>query len=104
MPCNLARCCHEAASALSGLGPAGQHSHLPFHQPPGGEADHLAQDIGVRGILHQGARSFIHSPGIGHPRDWTVLENPEARPKTDQWPPPSARLATAPSPSMKLSV
>ena len=38
--------------------------HLQLHQPLGGEADHLAQNIRVRGLLHKRAR-FIISSVIG---------------------------------------
>lgn len=62
------------------------------HQPPGGEGDHFAQDIGVRGLLE--GRAQVH-PLVGH---WLSSDSlgslkPESCPKTDQWPPPSARLA-----------
>jgi len=38
-------------------------AHLKLHQPLGGEADHLAQDIRIRGLLHK--RAKVHHL-VGH--------------------------------------
>src|SRR5690606_10429381 len=46
--------------AISG---AGGRTHLHLHQPLGGKADHLAQEIGVGGLLHQ--RAQVHHV-VGH--------------------------------------
>ncbi len=40
---------------------AGGGTHFQFHQPLGGEADRLAQQIGVRGLLHE--RTHCSNPG-----------------------------------------
>ena len=42
---------------------AGQAAHLQLHQPLGGKADHLAQQIGVGGLLHEAAQ--VHHL-VGH--------------------------------------
>jgi len=41
----------------------GPGAHLKLHQPLGGEADHLAQDIRIRGLLHK--RAKVHHL-VGH--------------------------------------
>ena len=42
---------------------AGQGLHLEFHQPLGGKADHLAQEIGVAALLNELAK---RDPVVGH--------------------------------------
>ena len=49
--------------ALLAIAGAGQAAHLQLHQPLGGKADHLAQQIGVGGLLHQ--RAQVHHL-VGH--------------------------------------
>jgi hypothetical protein len=44
--------------ALAG---AGEPAHLQLHQPLGGKADDLAQQVGVGGLLHEGAKLIISS-------------------------------------------
>ncbi len=44
---------------------AGPHPDLHLHQPLGGEGDHLAQEVGVGGLLHQPAK--VHHL-VGHRR------------------------------------
>jgi hypothetical protein len=51
----------------------GPGAHLQLHQPFGGKADHLAQDIRVRGLLHEGAK--VHHL-VGH---WGFLGCVESR-------------------------
>jgi len=36
---------------------AGQRSHLQFHQPLGGKADHLPQQIGISTLFQQAAKA-----------------------------------------------
>jgi hypothetical protein len=49
-------------AALAGSG-AGEIAHLQLHQALGGEADHLAQEGGVRALLQQLAEG---DPVVGH--------------------------------------
>src|SRR5690606_2118568 len=49
--------------ALLPIAGTGGRADLHFHQPLGGKADHLAQDIGVGGLLHQ--RAQVHHV-VGH--------------------------------------
>ena len=64
-PLTVAVALHQPISALLAVGRAGQATHLQLHQPLGRIADHLAQKIGVRALLHQ--RSQVHHV-IGHLR------------------------------------
>jgi hypothetical protein len=48
----------NAGRALLAVGRTGQSLHLDLHQALGGKADHLAQQIGVRGLLHK--RAQVH--------------------------------------------
>ena len=68
---------HQPRRILHPPGGAGEARHLELHQPPRGEADHLAQQIGVGGLLHQPLQ--VHHL-IGH-RDlsgsgWSVSTRP----------------------------
>ncbi|WP_003613676.1 MULTISPECIES: hypothetical protein [Methylosinus] len=45
------------------MGGAGQGADFELHQPLGGEADHLTQEIRVRGLFQQGAK--VHHL-VGH--------------------------------------
>ncbi len=89
---------------LLGHGP--RRSTLP---PPAPSAARWQSRSSRAGYRRQGsspsARAEFH-PLVGHwsPSGLDGSRNPESCPRTDQWPPPSARLAPAPSPSMKLSV
>jgi hypothetical protein len=48
---------------LLAIGGAGSRTHLHLHQPLGGKADHLAQEIGIRCLLHE--RAQVHHV-VGH--------------------------------------
>jgi hypothetical protein len=52
---------HPLGTLLAIAG-AGQRTDLQLHQSLGGEADHLAQQIGVRGLLHECTQVHL----IGH--------------------------------------
>jgi len=60
---------------LLAIAGAGQAADLQLHQPLGGEADHLAQQIGVGGLLHEraqvhhvvGHRWFLGCVGVSQP-------------------------------------
>ena len=53
----------EPGGRLLAVARAGQAADLHLHQPLGGKRDHVAQNIGVRGLLDQ--RAQVHH-GIGH--------------------------------------
>ena len=55
-PVPVAVALDQPLGALLAPGRAGQAAHLQLHQPLGGKADHLAQEIGVRGLLDQAAQ------------------------------------------------
>ena len=48
----------RAEEALLAIGGAGGRARLHLHQTLGGKADHLAQQIGVRALLHE--RAQVH--------------------------------------------
>ncbi|UWU81605.1 hypothetical protein N2603_37070 [Bradyrhizobium huanghuaihaiense] len=60
---------------LLAVGRPGLAFDLQLHQPLGGEADHLAQQIGIRGLLHEraqvhhivGHRWFLGCVGVSQP-------------------------------------
>ena len=62
-PLAIAVALREPIRAPLAIGRAGQRPDLQLHQPFGGEADHLAQNIGVGGLLHQ--RAKVHHL-VGH--------------------------------------
>jgi len=49
---------HQAVGILRTMRRACQRADLQLHQPLGGKSDHLAQQIGVRGLLHE--RAQVH--------------------------------------------
>ncbi len=53
----------RAQRVLLAIASAGGSANLHLHQPFGGKADHLAQDIGVRGLLYE--RAQVHHV-VGH--------------------------------------
>lgn len=53
----------EPPGVLLAEGRAGQSADFQLHQPLGGEADHLAQNVGVGGLLHE--RAKVHHL-VGH--------------------------------------
>ena len=65
----------QPLGALLAVAGAGQLADLQLHQPLGGKADHLAQQIGVGGLLHQrpqahhlvGHRWFLGQVGVRNP-------------------------------------
>jgi hypothetical protein len=59
---------------------AGGRAYLQFHQPVGGRADHLAQQIGIR-VFSTGVRRFIMSSVIGGPSEmgWRQQPNPTGK-------------------------
>jgi site-specific DNA recombinase len=54
---------HQPLGAALAMRAAGQLTHLQLHQPLGGEADHLAQEGGVRALLQELPKG---NPVIGH--------------------------------------
>ncbi len=56
-PVPVAVAAHQPLGALLAPGRAGQAAHLQLHQPLGGKADHLAQQIGIGGLLYQAAQA-----------------------------------------------
>src|SRR5690606_13192920 len=48
---------------LLAIGGSGRRSHLHLHQPLRGKADHLAQKISIRRLLHEGSQ--VHHV-VGH--------------------------------------
>ena len=70
------RCAGPDARRSSPAGRSGQPSDLHLHQ--GGNADHLAQQIGIRGILHS-ARRFIISSVISDSSNQSGVSNPPYR-------------------------
>ena len=57
VPVTIAVALGEPQRVLLAIGSAGGGPYLQLHQPFGGKADHLAQQIGVRGLLHEGAQA-----------------------------------------------
>ena len=55
VPLAVAVALNQALEVLLAIGGSGQPLDLQLHQPLGGKADHLAQQISVRGLLHEGA-------------------------------------------------
>jgi len=53
----------QALRALLAIAGAGKTADLQLHQPLGGKADHLAQQIRVGGLLHE--RAQVHHV-VGH--------------------------------------
>src|SRR5262249_11398387 len=62
-PVAVAVALRQALGALLAIGRSGQPGDLHFHQPLGGKADHLAQQIGIWGLLHE--RAKVHHL-VGH--------------------------------------
>ncbi len=56
VPLAIAVTLDQPGSALLAVAGAGQRPDLDLHQPLGGKRDHIAQNIGVRGLLHERAR------------------------------------------------
>jgi hypothetical protein len=54
---------HQATGALLPVGRPSLGLDLQLHQPLGGKTDHLAKQIGVRGLLHE--RTEVHHL-VGH--------------------------------------
>ncbi len=73
VPVTVAVALHQPLGALLAVRRAGQPAHLQLHQPLGGEADHLTQEIGVRRLLQQ--RAQVHAL-VGHV--WTTPAGQEA--------------------------
>jgi hypothetical protein len=63
IPVAIAIALHQALGILLAVARAGQALDLQLHQSLGGKADHLAQKVGVGGLLDE--RSKVH-PVIGH--------------------------------------
>jgi len=53
-PLTVAIALRQSLGVLLAIGSTGQFAHLQFHQALGGKADHLAQQVGVRGLLDPG--------------------------------------------------
>ncbi len=66
---------------LLAIAGAGRRSHLQLHQPLGGKADHLAQQIGVGGLLHE--RAQVHHV-VGH-RCFLQVELQQPDPTGKHW-------------------
>ena len=74
-PVAVAVALSEPLRALLPIGGAGQRADLQLHHALGGEADHLAQDVGVGGLLHErakvhyfvGHRQFLGCVGVSQP-------------------------------------
>jgi hypothetical protein len=60
---------------LLAIAGAGRGADLQIHQPLGGKADHLAQDIGVR-VFSTSVCRFIMSSVIGGPSNQVGVSNP----------------------------
>src|SRR5690606_1514754 len=56
VPVAIAVALGQTKRVLLAISGAGGRTHLHLHQPLGGKADHLAQEIGVGGLLHQRAQ------------------------------------------------
>ena len=65
VPIAIAVALRQPLGALLAIGGAGQLADLQLHQPLGGKADHLAQQVGVRGLLDQATQAH-HL--VGHRR------------------------------------
>ena len=74
MIASINKCSVHRACALLAIAGAGQATDLQLHQPLGGKADHLAQEIGVGGLLHE--RRLIISSVIGGILDQVGCCNP----------------------------
>jgi len=68
---------HQPLGALLAVAGAGQAANLQLHQPLGSKADHLAQEVGVRGLLHLGTKAHHR---VGHRgssgQGWLSQPNP----------------------------
>ena len=61
VPIAIAIALRQPLGALLAIGRTGQLADLQLHQALGGKADHLAQHVGVRGLLDQARRLIISS-------------------------------------------
>jgi hypothetical protein len=85
----------EPAGRTLALSRPGPGADLELHQPFGGEADHLAQPVRVRGLLHKGAKAH-HL--VGHRGLLGCVEIPKPDPTAESPMTAASRsLATAPS-------
>ena len=69
IPVAVAIALGEALGTLLAIAGAGRGTDLQFHQPLGGKADHLAQQIGIRGLLQKAAQAHhvVGHQGISGP-------------------------------------
>jgi hypothetical protein len=90
VPLAVAVALRQPLGALLAIAGAGQPAHLQLHQPLGGEADHLPQQIRVRGLLHE--RPQAHhlighrwsSGQVGSRKPDPTGKSPMTTPQTDQ--------------------
>ena len=83
VPVAVAVALGQPIRALLAIAGAGQPPHLQLHQPLGGKADHLAQQIGVGALLHKRAQGH-HV--VGHRwflRSRLAVSNPTLPKDTD---------------------
>ena len=73
---------------LLAVGSTGQRGGLQLHQPPGGKADQLAQQVGVRSLLDQSpqARHFVGQGAVLGGRSAAVPAGPD-RCRRHRWSP-----------------
>ena len=90
VPVAVAVALDQPLRALLAPGRAGQAAHLQLHQPLGGEADHLAQQIGVGGLLDQAAQGHHLVGHRGSPVQVGVSQpDPTEEPAMTTAPPPA---------------
>jgi hypothetical protein len=92
-PVTVAVALHQALGALLAVTGAGEGADLQLHQPFGGKADHLTQQVGVR-VFSTSARRFIISSVIGGSSNQVGCRNPTL-PTNHRWPQRSRPPATA---------
>ncbi|CDX25039.1 hypothetical protein MPL3356_490067 [Mesorhizobium plurifarium] len=62
--------------ALLAIAGSRRGTHLQLYQPLGGKADHLAQDIGVGGLLHERGAGSSCRPSSVVPSNQVGVSNP----------------------------
>lgn len=99
VPVAIAVALDQPIRALLAPGRAGQATHLQLHQPFGGEADHLTQKIGVRGLLDDGFHAHLGAFAYNRPRSRVCARPPDSslnRAQTNESSPAAPATASRP--------
>ncbi len=83
VPIAVAVALRQPLGALLAIGRTGELADLQLHQPLGGKADHLAQQVGVRSLLDQrpqahhlvGHRWSLGQVGVGNPTLPSIVDD-----------------------------